>query len=156
MTYDEWLKSVPPELTEDPLWRMEVFRYALIIGDLSWHDVSKVVEDKRALRLSSQLYSAVGSIAANIAEGYSHRSPKDQARFYEYALGPAREARVWYYQSKHILPETVAEHRIRLLTSIIRMLLTIIPAERGYKMSEPAPLYNSLIDFELLDKIPLP
>jgi four helix bundle protein len=112
MTYDEWLKSVPPELTEDPLWRMEVFRYALFIGDLSWHDVSKLVEDKRALRLSSQLYSTVGSIAANIAEGYSHRSRKDQARFCEYALGSVREARVWYYQSKNILPETVTEHSI--------------------------------------------
>jgi four helix bundle protein len=156
MTYDEWLKSVPPELTEDPLWRMEVFRYALFIGDLSWHDVSKLVEDKRALRLSSQLYSAVGSIAANIAEGYSHRSRKDQARFYEYALGSAREARVWYYQSKNILPATVTEHRLRLLTSIIRMLLTIIPAERGYKMSEPTPSYNPIIDSNLLDRVPFP
>ena len=36
------------------------------------------------------------------------------------------------------------------------MLLTIIPAERGYKMSEPAPLYNLLIDFDLLDRVPLP
>lgn len=81
MTYDEWLKSVPPELTEDPLWRMEVFRYALIIGDLSWHDVSKVVEDKRALRLSSQLYSAVGSIAANIAKGYTMDRRKTKLDF---------------------------------------------------------------------------
>lgn len=102
------------------------------------------------------LYSAVGSIAANIAEGYSHRSRKDQARFYEYALGSAREARVWYYQSRNILSGTVMEHRIRILTSIIRMLLTIIPAERGYKMSETTPSYNPIIDSNLLNGVPLP
>jgi hypothetical protein len=25
MTYEEWLASVPVELTDDPLWRMEVY-----------------------------------------------------------------------------------------------------------------------------------
>jgi len=51
------------------------------------------------------LYRAVGSIKANIAEGYSHRSGKDQARFYEYSLGSARESRGWYYDARHILGE---------------------------------------------------
>ncbi|MFN8404533.1 MAG: four helix bundle protein [Anaerolineales bacterium] len=39
-------------------------------------------------------YEAVGSVGANISEGYSRSSGKDRARFYEYALGPARESRV--------------------------------------------------------------
>ena len=143
MTYEEWLDSVPPELSGDPLWRMEVFRLAVFAGDLAWHDVSRLARDKRTLSLADQLYRAVGSVGANIAEGYSRRSGKDQARFYEYSLGSAREARVWYYQGRHVLSEAVAAHRIKLLTGIIRLLLTIIPAERGYKLAEERSFYDT-------------
>jgi four helix bundle protein len=155
MTYNEWLASVPPELTNDPLWRMEVYRLAVFASDLAWHDVSKLVEDKRTVSLSDQLYRAIGSVSANIAEGYSRQSGKDQARFYEYALGSAREARGWYYQGRHILSEAVAMHRIKLLSRIIRLLLTIIPAERGYKLKEEQTSYD-MGPIDLLDNIPMP
>lgn len=154
MKYQDWLETVPPELTNDPLWNMEVYRLAVLAGDLAWADVSKLVEDKRTLSLADQLHRAVGSIAANISEGYSRRSGKDQARFYEYALGSARESRGWYYQGKGILPEDVISHRMQLLTSIIRLLLVIIPAERGYKLKEEPSPY--LRDESLLNQIPLP
>jgi len=155
VTYDEWLTSLPSELTNDPLWRMEVYRFAIFAGDLAWHDVRKLVQDKRTISLADQLYRAVGSISANIAEGYSRRSGKDQARFYEYSLGSAREARIWYYQGRHVLSEAVATHRMRLLTRIIRLLLTIIPAERGYKLAEEQAFYNTSTT-ELLDNPPMP
>jgi len=155
MTYNEWLASIPPELTDDPLWRMEVYRLAVFAGDLTWHDVSKLAKDKRTVGLSDQLYRAVGSISANIAEGYSRRSGKDQARFYEYALGSAREARGWYYQGRHVLSETIAAHRIELLTRIIRLLLTIIPAERGYKLREEQASYDTGLA-DLLNNPPMP
>jgi four helix bundle protein len=134
---------------------MEVYRYALCAADLAWSDVSKLVQDQRTMSLSDQLYRAVDSIGANIAEGYSRRSGKDQARFYEYALGSAREARTWYYDGRHILTQQVALHRLRLLSSIIRQLLTIIPHERRYKMSEEQAEYLTSPD-TLLNEIPLP
>jgi four helix bundle protein len=155
MTYEEWLQSVPSEITEDPLWKMEVYRYALFAADLAWVDVSKLVQDQRTLSLSDQLYRAVDSVGANVAEGYSRRSGKDQARFYEYALGSAREARTWYYDGRHILTHQVAVHRIKLLSSIIRQLLTIIPHERGYKMSEERAEYAT-DGHTLLSDVPLP
>ncbi len=155
MTYDDWLASVPKELTNDPLWRMEVFQLAVFAGDLAWHDVSKLVQDKRTVGLADQLYRAVGSISANIAEGYNRQSGKDQARFYEYGLGSAREARIWYYQGRYVLPKNMIPHRLQLLTSIIRLLLTIIPAERGYKMAEPQTDY-SVDQTALFDHLPLP
>ncbi len=82
MTYEKWLASVPSELTNDPIWNMEVYRLAVFLGDLAWHDVSKLAQDKRTVSLSDQLYRAVGSVTANFAEDYSRRSGKDQARFY--------------------------------------------------------------------------
>ena len=46
-------------------------------------------------------------------------------------------------------------HRIRLLTSIIRLLLTIIPAERGYKLAEELNSYD-VSTTVLLDNPPMP
>ncbi len=66
MTYEEWLASVPSELTDDPLWRMEVFRLASFASDLAWHDVSRLARDRRTLSLADQLYRAIGSVSANI------------------------------------------------------------------------------------------
>ncbi len=137
---------------------MQVYRHALFLADLAWHDVGKVAQDRRAVGLSDQLFRAGGSVHANIAEGYSRQSGKDQARFYEYALGSAREARGWYYQVRPLLGEPVAAHRIKLLTDIARQLNTIIPSERGYKISEAPEPYAlaSLTDDSLLTLIPIP
>lgn len=148
MTFEEWCASVPADIVADPLWKMEVFQLALFMADLAWHDSSKLVTNKRTVSLADQLVRAVGSISANIAEGYSRKSGKDQARFYEYALGSARESRVWYYQSRHLLSEAVFNHRLNLLSQISRLLLKIIPAQRGYKIAEIATSYQapSLLD----------
>jgi four helix bundle protein len=143
MSYDDWLKSVPAEITGDPLWKVEAYRLALFVGDLGWYDVTKLMRDKRTLDLSDQLYSAFGSIGANTSEGYSRNSGKDRARFYEYALGSARESRGWYYKGRYVLGEAVAEHRIRLATHIARLLLTMIPDQRhfGSFVREDSPPY---------------
>ena len=77
--YQEWEESVPTDFTSDPLWRMEVYRLALFIADISWRDVTKLAQDNRTVSLSDQLYRAVGSISANIAEGYSYSSTKNKA-----------------------------------------------------------------------------
>jgi four helix bundle protein len=114
-----------------------------------------LASDKKLLGVADQLYRAIGSVAANIAEGYSHRSGRNQARFYEYALGSAREARGWYYQGRHLLGETVTAHRLQLLTEIIRQLLAIIPAQRGSRIKEGSVSYEA-VSSTLLDDPPMP
>jgi four helix bundle protein len=142
MTYEEWELSVPPEITGDPLWNMEVYRWSLFAADIAWTDVTKLAADRRTVQLASQLVDAVGSIGANISEGYSRQSGKDQARFYEYALGSARESRTWYFDARHVLGNKVATHRMQLLTKIIKYLLKTIPAQRGYKLHDDAAPYG--------------
>ncbi len=156
MNYQDWLPTVPPEITNDPLWNMEVYRLGVLVGDIAWFDVSKLIQDPRMLKLSDQLYSAVGSISANIAEGYSKASKKDQARFYEYSLGSAREARDWYFKARHVLRNEVAFHRIRLLVQIIRPLLKLVPEFRGKKIAEEQAHYQPYTLESLLENIPLP
>ena len=107
---------------------------------------------KIAASLSSQLLRAVGSIAANIAEGFSHASKKNQARFYEYALGSARESKVWYIQARHVLGEAVYMHRISLLTHITKQLLSLIPNQRGYKIKDANASYEA---DSLFSKVPV-
>jgi four helix bundle protein len=153
MTYNDWADTVPLEIRNDVLWREEVYRLSLFAADLSWHEVCKLVRDRRTLGLSGQLYEAVGSISANFSEGYSRQSKKDQCRFYEYALGSAREARTWYYQARHVLSEAVVSHRMNLLTQIIKLLLTIIPSERGYTLKDDSVPYSTTPQ-ELLSKVP--
>ena len=111
------------------------------------------MKDRRTRRLSDQLYRALGSIGANLAEGYSRGSNKDRARFYEYSLGSARESRDWYYKARHVLGEGVTNHRLEYLTHIIRLLLTMVPQQRGKTLKEEKAVYETT---SVLEKVPLP
>jgi four helix bundle protein len=157
MNYQNWLESVPQHFKADVLWKMTVYRYALFLGDLAWHDVTKLMKDRRTLGLSEQLYEAVGSVSVNIAEGYSRRSGKDRARLYEYSLGSARESRDWYHKGRFVLGDEVIQHRQQFLTEIIRLLLTITPQERSRNIKEEQAGYNVDINLDhFLQNAPLP
>lgn len=150
MKYKQWVKTVPDAIANDPLWKMKAYRYALFLSDMAWKDVSCLSKNKLLLSLSDQLYRAAGSIGANISEGYSRRSKLDQARFYEYALGSARETRGWYFNARHTLEKDIFDSRILLITEIIKMLLYIVPETREDKIKEPTANYevNSPIEIE--------
>jgi len=93
MTFESWKEQVPADIQDDPLWGMRVYQLSLFASDVSWRDAGTLREEERTQPVADQLYRAVGSIGANIAEGYSRGTGKDRARFYEYALGSARESR---------------------------------------------------------------
>jgi four helix bundle protein len=158
MNYETWAKSVPPAITSDSLWKMEAYRLALFVSDLCWHDVTKLVGDRRTLDAAGQLYRAVGSIEANISEGYSRGSGRDRARFYEYALGSTRESRGWYYKGRHVLGAAVAEHRVGLVTHIARLLLTMIPEQRATAsfLRENSPPYHTDSRDDIMEIAPDP
>ena len=162
MNYDEWKKTIPLAIKADSLWKMAAYRLATLAGDLAWHDVTKLAQDHRTLRLSDQLYGAVGSIGANLAEGYSMGTGKNRARYYEYALGSAREGRDWYNKGRHVLSHVVVEHRMGLLAEIIELLLTMVPQQRQSVIREENASYETGevsswngMDI-LLQNIPLP
>ena len=136
MNYAEWEESVPSVIREDSLWTVEAYRLSLFLADVSWKDAKKLSKDNCTRSLSDQLYRSVGSISANIEEGYSKQSSKDRARFYEYALGSARESRGWFYKGRHVLKEEVCNHRMEITTQVIRLLIKMVPDQRGYKIKE--------------------
>jgi len=95
MRYDEWQTDVPDEIKGDSLWKLEVYRLGLFVAEIAWQDALALNKTLLTRDMADQLYRAVCSISANIAEGYSRSTGKDRARFLEYSLGSAREARDW-------------------------------------------------------------
>jgi len=127
MKYEDWVTQVPAELRRETLWKFEAYRLGLFSADLGWHDVTKLLRDRRTLSLADQLYRARGGISATIAEGYSRTTGKERARFYEDALGSAREARDHYFKGRFVLGLPVMEHRLKLLTQVVKLLLVMVP-----------------------------
>ena len=114
----------------DPLQRMRVYRIACELLPEAYRDAEELADNEITAKVSAQLYAAVGSIAANLAEGYAHSSGKDRARIFEYALGSARESTSWYEAARPVLGAETVDARVAKLDEIRRMLLAIIPRER--------------------------
>ncbi|MCE9645492.1 MAG: four helix bundle protein [Chloroflexi bacterium] len=157
MNYVEWQKSIPTEITNDPIWKLEVYRFALFAGDIGWHDVLALSKNKLMYSITDQLHRSLGSISANLTEGYSRSKGLDRARFIEISLGSARESRDWYYKSKQVLSPEVIKHRMELITHIIALLVPMISHQRKNAIREEQAEY--LIqpsNFSIDSEVPIP
>ena len=113
------------------LQRVEAWCIATALIDATWIDAVEMQKHPLLKGPAAQLVQAVGSIAANVAEGYSRRSSRERIRFYEYALGSTEEARAWYRVGQRAIGPQVHGSRGKELTSIRRLLLTMIRNERA-------------------------
>ena len=109
---------------------MTAYRLAVYMLEAGWEDAKALHRSALTKSIATQLYRALGSIVANIAEGYSRSSGPDRARMFEYALGSSREGRAWYLAAKPILGAKVIALRTNPLDRICALLLTAIPSER--------------------------
>jgi four helix bundle protein len=128
------MSHVPPSgdyPKDDPLWRMRAVRLARELAVDCWDDAEKLTHNEITVKIAGQLYAAVSSIAANLGEGYSRSSGRDRAKIFEYALGSSRESAMWYRSSVRLLGRDLVEARLAKLEEIRRLLLAIIPRERG-------------------------
>ena len=114
----------------DPLERMRVYQLAKELLEPAFSDAEVLRANPITEKVAGQLYMAVGSIAANIREGYYRSSGKDRARIFEYALGSAGESEEWYDAGEPVLGTERTAPRIKTLREIQRMLKAIIPRER--------------------------
>jgi four helix bundle protein len=112
--------------TREPLYRLRAFELARIAVDVGAGDVRILARDRGTRLVAGQLLRALGSITANIAEGYSRGTGPDRARFYEYALGSARESREWYRASARVLDEGAIRDRQRRLDAIVALTIGLV------------------------------
>ena len=130
MTYEEWEQSLPEVVRNDVTFRVQAYRLASFLCACAELDTRQVMRDRRFLKSAAQLCTAAGSIAANIADGYPRPTGPDRARFFGYALDSTAEVKSWYLHTRLRLPPGTLEARYALLTSITRLLLTMIRSSR--------------------------
>ena len=123
LPFSEWETRADDAHVGDPLWSVQAYRIGLAI-ECHTCDRRLVAALCRAPALD-QLTRAIGSISANIAEGYSRSSIADRTRFYGYALGSTREAIAWYDTLRIELGHLVDDRQSTLI-QIRRLLLTTL------------------------------
>lgn len=130
LSFDTFEAAPPATYDGDPIWRVRMFRMAAYLSGRCRSDAA-ALGARVSLRQADQLTQAVGSIAANLAEGYSRVGRADQARFYTYALGSTREALTWVdtlavdgWPPRAEYRDLLIQIRRQLLTAIKRMRLT--------------------------------
>lgn len=155
MNYAKWLMDVPSEITNDPIWKLEVYRLGLFAGDVGLQDVYFLAKQPMMLKIADQLHRSLDSISVNLTEGYSRSKGPDRARFIEASLGSSRESREWYYKSRHVLKPEVLKHRMGLTTRIVSMLTPMIPHQRKHAIREDKAEYNTQpSEFSLDSEVP--
>ena len=117
-------------ISNDRIWHVAAFRKAMQLLDDARNDATQLSRARLYEPISRQLFRAVGSIAANLSEGYSRSTGLDRARFWEYSLGSVRESLVWYYAARAFLGSELADDRAATLVELRRLLLTSIANER--------------------------
>ena len=113
------------------LGRVTAHVLALEASDRAWDDARIMRREPLLVNVAEQLMRSITAVSAHIADGYGRRSPRDRTRFYEYALSENNEAETWYRNGRHVLKAGILDERLARLTSIRRLILTMIKRERG-------------------------
>ena len=132
-SFAEWVETVHPTVKYGPLWSFYVYQKALFAYDLAWEDCDKLLKDTRGEMISRQLIRSVGSISANIEEGYGRGFGPDYAYRLRIAMGEARESQGWYWRAHKLLAQSVLDHRLSLLNEIVARLVPAIKQQSNHK-----------------------
>ena len=127
--FADWVAVMRETRRGDTLWSVQAYQLASYAIECHTYDRQANAEFSKAPEFD-QLSKAIGSIAANIAEGYSRSSIVDRNRFYDYALGSAREAITWYDTLRFALG-AVTDERQATLIKVRRLLLTTLRTSRA-------------------------
>lgn len=122
----EWEKLQPSAVTDDAVWRLDCYREALFLLYLGRADMTAADCRSASQATRDQLLKALGSIGANLAEGYGRSTNIDRMRFVSYSLGSAREAVVWYQALLPLADDVRLADRLDRLARIKRMLLGLV------------------------------
>lgn len=117
----------PEAITSEEMWRFFGYRKALFCHDVCWQDCERLLKHPLGRPIAQQVIRSVGSISANIEEGYGRGlTGKERLYFLRVALGSARESKGWYYRAKELLSHEVLDHRLSLINEVIALLVTEI------------------------------
>ena len=110
----------------DRLEELEVYRLAMQVWELFWQDSERRAKDFLGREIARQMVRCIGSIAANIEEGYGRGFVKEYPQHLRYSQGSAREARGWYQRVLPLLGRELVQGRDEMLSRLIGMLSNAI------------------------------
>ena len=102
------------------------YQKAMQLWDDFWPDSDVLKKDFRGLEIAKQMTRSIGSISANMEEGYGRGFGRELVQFYRYSRGSARESKGWYRRARHLLPAEIVAKRTNLLDEIIGILVAAI------------------------------
>ncbi len=117
-------------MTRDRLANFIGYQKAMQLWDLFWADSEILLRDIRGREIARQMTKSIGSISANIEEGFGRGFGKELNQFYRYSRGSARESRGWYQRARHLLDKQIVAQRTALLDEIISILVATIERRR--------------------------
>lgn len=109
--------------------RIEEIRFYLKSKEVwkqCWIDSELLKKDFRGIEIAKQLIRSVGSISANIEEGYGRGYGKEYPHYLRIARGSARESKGWYYRSENLLSPEIIKIQTERLDEIIGALTSSI------------------------------
>jgi len=130
MRYKEWEAEVLPQIKKEAMWKFFGYRKALFLYEVCWADCQELLKHPLGKAVAQQLIRSVGSVSANIEEGYGRGYGKERLYFLRVAIGSARESKGWYYRAKALLSPEVLNHRLNLISEVIALLVTELNASR--------------------------
>jgi four helix bundle protein len=122
----EYGKQRVEHFTDLEVWRKSHFLFLALLNDLD------PLPQKRSVAiLSDQILRSIGSVGANIAEGFN-RSKKKYLNSLDIALGEADETENWLYKLRDagLLDRDKANKRIQECIEIQKMLNGLIRSIR--------------------------
>lgn len=114
----------------EPLSRLRAFQVARALADEGVQDAQELAGNLETRLVAGQLLRALGSVPANLAEGYGRSTGPDRARFFEYALGSARESREWYVTGGRFLGARRVGDRLARLDALVALLVGLVQRAR--------------------------
>ena len=131
LPFDEWVKTLPDSLRNDPLWKSAYYRLAMYLYDLVWLDSAVINKEFRGREIVHQVVRSAGSVCANMEEGYRRGiGTPDFVRIMRIALGELGETQGWYFRSRHILNQETLDKRIKVIQQTIALTVTVIDKNR--------------------------
>ena len=116
LPFEEWVKTLPDSLRNDPLWKSAYYRLSMYLYDLMWIDVELINKDFRGREIVHQLVRSAGSVCANMEEAYRRGiGTADYVRIMRISLGELGETQGWYFRARHIFGSELLEKRIKVI-----------------------------------------
>jgi len=112
--------------TRDRLASFGGYMKAMQLWELFWEDSQILLADFRGREIARQMTRCIGSISANIEEGYGRGFGRELDQFYRYSRGSARESRGWYIRARFLLSAEIVAARVALLDEIIGILVNTL------------------------------